>query len=320
MRDLRRLPGSGTRTISPALQLEIRAANERRELAIELASELDVQLPKFGLSAALTEDPEALGARIRSSLEVSIEQQERWQDVDGRAGFNSWRYRIENTGVLVFQATQVPSEEASGVAIFADLLPTIIVNRQDALNRRTFSLLHEFAHLMVRVSGVSDLETDATRPPEDQKIEVFCNQVAAAALIPKEALLDDPRVQKESARSTNWSDELIGDLARRFSVSREALLRRLLFFGRTTNDFYLLKRKQYLEEYLKYRERQKEKLADKDIKRNMPQETISTFGRPLVEIVLENYHQNRITLSEVSGYLGLKTKHVPKLEQLIGSG
>ncbi len=33
MRDLRRLPGTGARRYSPALQMEIRAANERRELA-----------------------------------------------------------------------------------------------------------------------------------------------------------------------------------------------------------------------------------------------------------------------------------------------
>jgi hypothetical protein len=35
MRDLRRLPGTGARSYSPAVQLEIRAATERRELALE---------------------------------------------------------------------------------------------------------------------------------------------------------------------------------------------------------------------------------------------------------------------------------------------
>jgi Zn-dependent peptidase ImmA (M78 family) len=42
----------------------------------------------------------------------------------------------------------------------------IAVNRKDPPTRRTFSLLHEFAHLMVRISGVSDLEADAKRPPK----------------------------------------------------------------------------------------------------------------------------------------------------------
>jgi len=39
MRHLRRLPGVGARSYSPAVQLEIRAANERRELALDLAAD-----------------------------------------------------------------------------------------------------------------------------------------------------------------------------------------------------------------------------------------------------------------------------------------
>ena len=185
MRDLRRLPGTGPRQFSPALQLEIRAATERRELALDLAADLDEELPKFILKAELKDDPEVVGKRIRDALGVTDELQSHWRDADGRTGFNAWRSRIEETGTFVFQTTAVASEEASGFAIFADFSPVISVNRKDALTRRTFSLLHEFAHLMIHVSGVSDLETDAKRPPEDQRIEVFCNQVAAAALMPK---------------------------------------------------------------------------------------------------------------------------------------
>jgi Zn-dependent peptidase ImmA (M78 family) len=171
---------------------------------------------------------------------------------------------------------------------------------------------------MVRVSGVSDLETDAKRPPEDQRIEVFCNHVAAAALIPKNVLLSEPRVIEQGPRSTDWSDGVLSDLARQFNVSREALLRRLLTFDRTTDDFYGQKRAQYIAGYLAMRERQREKSADKPVKRNMPVETVSNLGRPLVRMLLGNYYQERITLSEVSGYLGLKVKHIPKLEQVAG--
>jgi len=115
----------------------------------------------------------------------------------------------------------------------------IAVNRKDALTRRTFSLLHELAHLMVRVSGVSDLEMNANRPPENQQIEVFCNHVAAAALMPSAALLAEPIVVARGTRSTSWNDFEIGELAKLYNVSREALLRRLLTFERTTADFYL---------------------------------------------------------------------------------
>jgi Zn-dependent peptidase ImmA (M78 family) len=218
----------------------------------------------------------------------------------------------------VFQTTRFPSEEASGFAIAADALPVIAVNRNDALTRRTFSLVHELAHLMIRVSGVSELETDANRPPEDQRIEVFCNSVAAAALIPRDVLLAEPGVIAQGQPSTNWSDAEISDLARQFGVSREALLRRLLTLNRTTNEFYRQKRAQYIAEFVASQKRKKEKAAQTEIKRNMPQETVSNFGRRLVNMLLDNYHQDRMTLSELSGYLGLKVKHFPKLEEVAG--
>jgi len=318
MRDLRRLPATGIRRFSPALKMEIRAASERRELALELAADIDQEIPKFTLAATDREDPEQVGDRIRAALGVTVQLQLKWRDDDGRAGFNAWRQRIEDTGALVFQTTRFPSEDASGFAIAGDALPVIAVNRKDAPTRRTFSLLHELAHLMVRVSGVSELETNVARPPEDQRIEIFCNQVAAAALIPEGALLADPIVVAQGPNSTGWSDAEISELARQYNVSREALLRRLLTFNRTTARFYGTKRAQYAAEYLAIRARQKEQSADTEMKRNMPQETVSNFGRPLIRMLLGNYYQDRITLSEVSGYLGLKVKHIPKLEQVTG--
>jgi Zn-dependent peptidase ImmA (M78 family) len=318
MRDLRRLPGTGARAYSPAVQLEIRVANERRELALELAIDLEQEIPNFELSAKIQEDPETVGAPIRTTLGITKDLQWQWRDNDGRTGFNAWRGRIENLGVLVFQTTRFPSDEASGFAIAADKLPVIAVNRNDALTRRTFSLVHELVHLMIRTSGVSDLETDANRPPEDQQIEVFCNGVAAAALVPRDVLLAQPRVTALGPRSTQWTDAEISDLARNFNVSREAVLRRLLTFDRTTDEFYRQKRAQYTAEYFASQKRKREKAAEAEIKRNMPQETVSNFGRRLVNMLLDNYHQDRMTLSEVSGYLGLKVKHFPKLEEVSG--
>jgi Zn-dependent peptidase ImmA (M78 family)/DNA-binding transcriptional regulator YiaG len=318
MRDLRRLPLTGIRRYSPALQMEIRAANERRELALELATDLDQEPPTFALSANSKEDPEKVGERIRTALGVTIELQSKWRDADGRSGFNGWRQKIEDIGVLVFQTIRFPSEDASGFAIAADTLPVIAVNRKDVPTRRTFSLLHELAHLMVHVSGVSDLVTDAARPPEDQAIEVFSNQVAAAALIPKVVLLAEPSVVARGANSIAWSDAEVSELARKFNVSREALLRRLLTLSRTTANFYGQKRNQYLAEYAAQKARKRELVEDADMKRNMPQETVSNLGKPLVRMLLGNYYSDHITLSEVSGYLGLKVKHIPKLEQMAG--
>ena len=112
--------------------------------------------------------------------------------------------------------------------------------------------------------------------------------------MPKDALLAQPGVAEQGLRSEGWSDGQISDLARRFNVSREALVRRLLTFDRTTNAFYTRKRSQYLAEYQAHLARQREKRAD--IKRDMPRETVSHFGKPLIRMLLDNYYQDRMTL------------------------
>ena len=318
LRDLRRLPGMGFRHFPANLQIEIRWASQKRELALELLEELDDQAPSFTLTASRDEDPEEIGQRIRTALGVTEQGQARWRDADGRAAFNAWRTRIEQIGVLVFQAAQVATEEASGFALAEERLPVIVVNRKDPPTRRSFSLLHEMAHLMLRISGVSDLDTDASRPPEDQTIEVFCNRIAAATLMPQPWLLSDERVVRQGPRSANWSDTEISDMARMFGVSREAVVRRLLTFGRTTEAFYQAKRNLYAAEHQANRQRDREKAAEDGIPRNMPQETLSNFGRPLVHMILGNYYRDRLTLSEVAGYLGIKTKHIAKLEHVAG--
>lgn len=312
MRDLRRLPGEGLRRYSPGLTFETRAAQQRRELALELFTDLEEAPPRFALKADLNDDPEAIGKRIRDALGVAYELQRQWRDA--RTSFNNWRMRIEAFGVLVFQMIRVSDDEVSGFALADAVLPIIAVNRKNSLNRRTFSLLHEFAHLMLHLSGVSDLDVDAKRPPEDQRIEVFCNQVAAAALMPRDHVLAEPTVRAHGA-TPRWDDEHIAALASTYRVSREALLRRLLTFGLTTQAFYRTKRTQYNEEYRAQQKRQRLKAQGKKFGRNPPQEALSTIGKPFVRLVLDNYYQDRITLSDVSSYLGVRVKHFPTIEQ-----
>jgi Zn-dependent peptidase ImmA (M78 family) len=316
MRDLRRLPGTGLREYSPGLVYEMRLAQQRRALAVELLQDIDGVPPHFELEAHLGRDPEALGTAVRKALKVTYGEQIKWGDP--RIAFNVWRERIERAGVLVFQMVRVESEEASGFALSEEMLPVIAVNRKDVFSRRGFSLLHEFAHLMLRVSGASDLDVDAARPPEDAQIEVFCNHVAAATLMPREHFLGEAIVQELGAATAEWSNAQIEELAKLYGVSREAVVRRLLTFGRTTEAFYRTKRAQYAAEHVARKEAERAKYADKDFRKNPARDAVLEQGRPFVRLVLDNYYQDRITLSDVTGYLGVRVRHIPRIEATVG--
>lgn len=315
MHDFRRLPDMGPRRFSPSLALEVRRAQQRRELAIELYEDNAAPPPAFTLTTAVTADPEQVGAQVREALGIRADQQSRWGNQI--LAFKEWRTRIEEAGALVFQASRIESDEASGFAFWAETFPLIVVNRKDVYPRRTFSLLHELAHLMLRQSGVSEANVDAARPAADARVEIFCNHVAAAALMPRDLFLNQPLVLQRTGIQ-EWPDEAINALSLAFNTSREGVVRRLLTFGRVSQEFYTRKRTQYAAEFRAQRQREREERGDEGIPRNMPRETIADMGRPFIRAVIENYHQDRITLSEVSGYLGVKVRHVAGIEAQVG--
>lgn len=313
MHDFRRLPDVGPRRYSPGLTLEVRNAQQRRALALELFEENQATPTPFELTTDDRINPEEVGQKIRDALGVRPELQSRWGNQ--LPAFREWRSRIEDHGVLVFQASRFDSSEASGFAYWADPFPIIVVNRKDMYPRRTFSLLHELAHLMLRQSGVSESDVDAPRPAADARIEVFCNHVAAAALMPRALFMASPLIAQQGVGQHEWSDEAIEALSQIFNTSREGVVRRLLTFGRASQHFYNRKRAQYAAEFQAQRARMREEAKEGDgIPRNMPRETIADYGKPFVRAVIENYHQDRITLSEASGYLGVKVRHIPVIE------
>lgn len=318
MHDFRRLPELGLRRFSPELTLEIRLAQQRRELAIELFQDANEWPAAFALQTALGTDPENAALTIREALGVDYKLQSQWRDP--RVAFLAWRSRIETLGVLIFQTSRIESDEASGFASWADVLPFMVINSKDAYARRTFSMFHELVHLMLRQSGVSDLDLEGPRAAEDEKIEVFCNQVAAATLMPRDPFLAENLVAAKGIGRHEWDDAAVQTLALTYGVSREAIVRRLLTLGRTTEAFYRRKRTQYAVEFQQQRQRDREKNEGKPIPRNMPRETVADYGKPFVRRVIENYHADRISLSDVSGYLGVKVRHVPGIEQQLGIG
>jgi Zn-dependent peptidase ImmA (M78 family)/transcriptional regulator with XRE-family HTH domain len=307
--DLRRPVPGEDRPYSHALTYEIRSAQQRRELALELRSELDepVEPLLFRLGG---ETPEQAGEAIRSFLQIDPDQIRTFGgDATGRLGFRTWRLALERSGVLVFQSSRISSSEASGFALAYDTMPVVVINRKDVPQRRLFSMLHEFAHVALRESGVSDLKIDGVQV-QVPDIELRCNAIAAAALMPRETVLAE--LAAVAGDRAELTDEIIARVARRFGVSRPALLIRLIETSQVSWDFYFEKVAQYTAE----NERQRAARAPaKEMRRNMAQESLSDLGRPFVSLVLGNYYQRKLTLSDVAGYLGIRVKHVEALER-----
>src|SRR5262249_55949934 len=120
-------------------------------------------------------------------------------------------------GNLGSHHTAIPVEAFRGFALADSYAPFIVINDQDAKPAWSFTLLHELAHLWLGASGVSG------GPPESG-IERYCNDVAAAFLLPNPELefvgLDREMGLDDAAR-------LVSDFAKARHLSRSMVAYRL---------------------------------------------------------------------------------------------
>jgi Zn-dependent peptidase ImmA (M78 family) len=304
IQDFRRLPGAEG-GFSPGLTYAIRQARERREVALAIRNELNEPVREFALRATLATNVETLGVRIREFLEVGEAQQQKF----ARKAFEGWRAAIEAKDILVFVVPRLKIKEMRGTALAETTLPVILINGKDRGNGRVFTLLHEFCHLALRQSGVSNVGGDRNDAP-NPNVEKFCNAVAAAALMPSEWLLREHLVANKGSTKT-WDDDELDALARRFGVSPEAVLRRLLTLGRTTQTFYDSKRAVFQKFYDDLEEK-------KDKSTGGPEyhlAVLGQLGRTFTQLVFQGYHDRYFTLRDVAGLLNMKVTTVPVMEK-----
>ena len=305
LHDFRRTGTNDSPEISPQLALQMRLAQSRREFLFELYMGLDEDLQEFSLIADLREQPEAFALRLRQFLNVSIELQRSWQPF--RDAMNGWRRALEASGIVVFQMTGVSEEEARGFSIYADSLPAVVVNVKDAPNGRSFTMLHELTHLALRQAGICDLREDQAGQVTDE-VEVFCNAVAGATLVPRRALESVPLFRSKPVGS-RWADEEISGIARSFRCSREVFVRRLLTLGRVSEPFYREKRDQYRREYLET------KRAAATGQQDPARQAVSNLGRLYVRAALDAFSQEMIHAGELAELLGTRLKHLNKIQR-----
>jgi len=181
-------------------------------------------------------------------------------------------------------------------------LPVIVLNAKDAVTARLFTLIHELAHVMLHDGGICDLG--------DDDVEVYCNAVAGSALVPAD-LLRQALGASGHRSGTTWNDAEFEDLAHRFTVSPEVIIRRLLDAGLTTQKAYRSKRDEYLKRYAEMVRRKSSAPIPQ------PVLVLSRAGLSFTQLVLEGYHQDRLTLRDVSNYLNVNLKHLPEIERRV---
>jgi Zn-dependent peptidase ImmA (M78 family)/transcriptional regulator with XRE-family HTH domain len=305
-RDFRHVAGTKTGALSPSLISEIRQARDRRDIALDLYDEIGEKPLRFTLRATRHED----SSKVVRNLGVAVHL----SDIQKR-GVNSpnrtltlLRAAVESLGVLVFQVPDIEVSETRGFSLSESLLPVIVLASGDAPEARIFTLLHEMTHLMLREPGICDQGSDA--------VEIYCNSVAGRALVPSDALATAIDALAPHPENTPWEDSDLLKLAHQFSASRETIARRLVDLELMSHDEYQEKREEYLrkrEEYLKSPKVKKKGNGGP----SQAALVLARVGLSFARLVLDGYQHERLTISDVTGYLSVRAKHLPTIERSV---
>jgi Zn-dependent peptidase ImmA (M78 family) len=308
--DLRTIASKDNKFLSPDALLVIRKARRIQEVAKNLREDLGEKVffkyPKYDT----TKNVSVLASKVRSDLEIYPEDQLKPQKYEDF--FEYLRGKIEKTGVITIKSgTQdsFPTEDCRAFS-FADRLPyLILINNKDNEGAKNFSLMHEFAHILLREAGIcNNFKSFSDGKKGVNKVEVFCNQFAASFLVPKEELLNHRLLIDRSSVPPEEVDATIEGIAKSFKVSRYVILRRLLTLNLITGAAYKTKTDAWDED-------------DRPLKKKGGSFSLKTIllknGRAFSSLVIESYKQNKIPYASVSDYLGLKTKHLPSFEKLV---
>lgn len=187
----------------------------------------------------INEPVELTARRERDKFGFTPELRQQWSSAD--EAFSFWRRAIESKGVFVI-ALKLNAGEVRGASRWdAPEVPAILVNRADmeAATGRMFTLLHEWAHLLAKQTG---LVCDFRGQEKGANVERFANQLAAEILAPKKELEAYLKSKKLYQYRDRWGDNLLDSIRRDFKVSRDVIAISLEEMGLAPAGFYYNKR------------------------------------------------------------------------------
>ena len=232
------------------------------------------------------------------------------------------RQKVEDIGVFVLfvgnlgsHHTNVSARVFRGIAIADEIAPFIVVNDQDAVPARSFTLIHELVHLFTGSTGVSDAPSMYIGEARKTRVERFCNDVASKFLLPEESLAN-----VQHLISYDLAAETIRNVASDANVSESMTAYRFWRANRIDNGIY----RQLVATYTtRWRSTEvKSNLVNQSNKPGPSYYTVRRhrLGKALIGLVGRNLKNENLTHTKAAMILGVKAGNVESLLEGVKTG
>lgn len=281
--------------LSSELLAELQATDLMLATAEELFPGHAYRVPFVPTGKAPSAD--ALATQTREFLGVSVDDQLAVKDEF--AALRMWVAALHATGVYVAQR-RLPDVTIRAFSKVEGDQAVIVVDTGDTAYARIFSALHEYCHVILRSTGICDMDDHST-------IERYCNAVAASVLLPGE-LLDRVVTASEFTGGDDVADESLKRISRQLHVSQAALLIRLRDHGTIAQGTYAA---------MEVRRTARRGRGGKKAGGTYYPPAINKVGRLYAHRVVDALNDGAIDRQDASVFLGVGEHLMPKyLEEL----
>lgn len=163
---------------------------------------------------------------VRHSARRAASQERRRLGLDGKGSapeFGLLRNAVESRNIFVFEE-EAELDEMRGMSLSYGLPRVILINSKDSPASKTFTLMHEYGHVLL---GKSCLRAPLAPGLEAAAAESWCTRFASSALMQDGEL----RKECEMGDTGTASSEIIGRLSGKFAVGRTAAAARAQNLG-----------------------------------------------------------------------------------------
>lgn len=303
---------SGSKDLSTAVTFIIREIQKKQSwISQEHQENEEPQLPFVG-KYSLKDDPKIVAEDILRTLEINPSN---YGDINP---LKQWIDKAESNGIFVSRTSfihtrlKLDKEELQGFAIADPFAPFIFINSADWGAPQLFTLVHELAHIWIAKTGISnnvDIEVKGKLHP----VELYCNEVAANALLPEKEIL---RISADSFSNSRQ----IFRIAKVFGVSTFALIYRALKLDRINLKQYRVLKKEATDHFNEFLVKEEAKKAKQKLKPGGPSPYLLKLNRNsrlFTQIVLDGFKGGRIEPNLASNLLSTKSNKFHKLEERI---
>ena len=308
---------SGAKELTTSSIFIIREIQQKQAWISDVNSENQEEKLPFVGRFSINDNPQKVAQDILDTLKINPTSYKSENPI------KEWIDAAETNGVFVSRTSfihsrlKLDSDELQGFAIADPHAPFVFVNSDDWNAPQLFTLVHELAHIWIAETGISnEVEPNLKNKDKFHPVELFCNEVAANALMPKEIIFSFDLSSFQSSKE-------IFKVAKQLGVSSFALLVRALNLNIiSTPEYKKLKSEadidfaDYLKKEAEKKARQKEK--DKKSGPNYFLLQLNRNSRLFTQTVLDAFKGGFIEPTLASNLLNVQVNKFQKLEsQLI---